>query len=84
MDNNQQTPSQASGKPSVENVTLGHTEVRPSVTNLNVNEPKTMTGNSVQSPLNGANVSMTTGQPYGGPIVTTEVEPSVNREAGPA
>jgi hypothetical protein len=83
MDNNQQSASQPSGKPTVENVTLAHTEVRPTVTNLNINEPKTMSGNSVQSPLSGSDVSMTTGQPYGGPIASTEVEPNVRREAGP-
>jgi hypothetical protein len=83
MDNNQQSASQPSGKPTVENATLGHTEVSQPVTNLGVNEPKTMSGNSVQSPLSGSDVSMTTGQPYGGPIASTEVEPNVRREAGP-
>jgi len=52
-------------------------------TNLGTNEPKTMTGNSVQSPFSGQDVSMTTGQPFGGPIVSTEVEPNVRQEAGP-
>jgi hypothetical protein len=52
-------------------------------TNLGVNEAKTMTGNSVQSPFSGQDVSMTTGQPFGGPIVSTEAEPNVRREAGP-
>ena len=83
MDNNQQVASQPSGKPEVQNVTLAHTEVSQPVTNLGVNEPKTMTGNSVQSPLSGSDVSMTTGQPFGGPIVSTEVEPNVRNEAGP-
>jgi len=50
---------------------------------IGINEPKTMTGNSVQSPFTGQNVSMTTGQPFGGPIVSTEVEPNVRTEAGP-
>lgn len=52
-------------------------------TDLGVNEAKRMAGNSVQSPLSGTDVSMTTGQPYGGPIVTTEVQPNVRNEAGP-
>jgi hypothetical protein len=50
---------------------------------LQINEPKTMTGNSVQSPFTGQDVSMTTGQPFGGPIVSTETEPNVRNEAGP-
>jgi len=50
---------------------------------IGINEPKTMTGNSVQSPFTGQDVSMTTGQPFGGPIVSTETEPNVRREAGP-
>lgn len=86
MDNNQQdaSPQQASGSPAnITESTLAHTEVRQAVTNLQMNEPKTMTGNSVQSPFSGQDVSMTTGQPYGGPIVTTEVEPNVRNEAGP-
>jgi len=87
MDNNQQdvNPQQASGTPAnITEASLSHSEVRPSVTNLNLNEPKTMTGSSIQSPLTGTDVSMTTGQPFGGPIVSTEVEPNVRREAGPA
>jgi len=86
MDNNQQdvNPVQASGTPASITEVTPHTEVSRPVTNLNLNEPKTMSGNSVQSPFNGQNVSMTTGQPYGGPIVSTEVEPNVRREAGPA
>lgn len=83
MDNNQQTPSQASGKPVVSNETLSPTYTGPGATNLGVNEPKTMSGNSVQSPLSGSDVSMTTGQPYGGPIVSTEIQPNVRNEAGP-
>jgi hypothetical protein len=31
-----------------------------------------MEGSSVQSPLSGSDVSMTTGQTFGGPIVSTE------------
>ena len=72
MDNNQQTPSQASGKPEVIAQTAPGNGTTASVTNLNVNEPKTMTGASVQSPLSGADVSMTTAQTFGGPIVSTE------------
>jgi hypothetical protein len=53
------------------------------ITNLGIHEPTTMAGAAVANPLTGANVSMTTGQPYGGPIVTTEIEPNVRREAGP-
>ena len=73
MDNNQQTPSQASGKPEVTAQTAPGSSVSQAVTNLNVNEPKTMTGASVQSPLSGSDVSMTTSQPFGGPIVSTEI-----------
>lgn len=83
MDNNQQTPEQPSAKPVVTAATAPDHQVTPSVTNLNVNEPKTMMGNSVQSPFSGQDVSMTTGQPFGGPIVSTEIEPNVRREAGP-
>ena len=72
MDNNQQTPSQASGKPEVSAQTAPDHGASASVTNLGVNEPKTMAGNSVQSPLTGTDVSMTTGQTFGGPIVSTE------------
>ena len=50
--------------------------------NIGLNEPQTIVGESVQSPLTGANVSMTTAQPYGGPIVTTEI-PHVANETGP-
>lgn len=72
MDNNQQTPDQVASKPEVNSaVAPDHTASRP-VTNLGVNEPKTMAGNSVQSPLTGTDVSMTTGQTFGGPIVSTE------------
>ena len=85
MDNNQQdlSVSQGTGTPANTTPVLPHTEVSRPVTNLNLNEPKIMNGNSVQSPLNGADVSMTTGQPYGGPIVSTEVQPGVRQEAGP-
>ena len=72
MDNNQQTPSQAAGKPEVSAQTSPDHTASHAVTNLGVNEPKTMTGASVQSPLTGANESMTTGAAFGGPIVSTE------------
>lgn len=72
MDNNQQTPSQAAGKPEVTAQTAPDHGASASVTNLGVNEPKTMSGASVQSPLSGSDVSMTTGQAFGGPIVSTE------------
>lgn len=72
MDNNQQTASQAAGKPEVTSVTAPDHTASHAVTNLGVNEPKTMTGASVQSPLTGANESMTTGAAFGGPIVSTE------------
>lgn len=72
MDNNQQTPDQAASKPEVTSVTSPDHTASASVTNLGVNEPKTLAGDSVQSPLSGADVSMTTGATYGGPIVSTE------------
>lgn len=72
MDNNQQSPSQAASKPEVSAQTAPDHGASASVTNLGVNEPKTMAGSSVQSPLTGTDVSMTTGQTYGGPIVSTE------------
>ena len=72
MDNNQQTPSQASSKPEVSAQTAPGNGASASVTNLGVNSPKTMEGASVQSPLTGTDVSMTTGQAFGGPIVSTE------------
>ena len=72
MDNNQQAPSQAAGKPDVTAQTAPDHGASASVTNLGVNEPKTMAGSSVQSPLTGTDVSMTTGQNFGGPIVSTE------------
>jgi len=85
MDNNQQdvSPAQAAGSPANTTPVIPHTEVSQAVTNLQTNEAKTMTGNSVQSPFSGQDVSMTTGQPFGGPIVSTEAEPNVRREAGP-
>ena len=84
MDNNQQIQvSQNAGEPSVQNVTNPPTYVSQPVNDLGVNEPKIMSGNSVQSPLSGTDVSMTVGQAYGGPIVSTEVEPSVRNETGP-
>ena len=55
--------------------------VSPSVTNLGVNEPGTM-GAGMQSPLSGSDVSMTTAQPFGGPIVSTE-QGSVNNATRP-
>lgn len=84
-DNNQQdaSPVQPSAKPEVSAATAPDHQVSSPVTNLGVNEPKTVTGTSVQSPLSGQDVSMTTGQPFGGPIVSTEVEPNVRNEAGP-
>jgi len=82
MDNNQQVASQPSVKPEVSNQTLSPTLNSANITNLGVNEPKTMTGNSVASPLTGADVSMTTAQPYGGPIVSTE-QGKVNNQTGP-
>jgi hypothetical protein len=72
MDNNQQTPDQASSKPEVTSVSAPANAGSPAVTNLGIHEPKTMTGASVQSPLTGANESMTTGPAFGGPIVSTE------------
>ena len=72
MDNNQQTQYQVSSKPEVTAATAPGHGVKAPVTNLNVNEPKTMTGASVQSPLSGSDVSMTTAQTFGGPIVSTE------------
>ena len=71
MDNNQQSPSQASSKPEVAAQTAPNNAPSASVTNLGVNEPKVL-GGSVQSPLTGENVSMTTGAAFGGPIVSTE------------
>lgn len=82
MDNNQQTPDQAAAKPAIVAETApDHSASRP-VTNLGVNEPKTMEGASVQSPLTGANESMTTGAVFGGPIVSTE-QGSVNNATRP-
>lgn len=72
MDNNQQTPSQAAGKPEISAQTAPDHGASAPTTNLGVNEPKTMSGASVQSPLSGSDVSMTTGQTFGGPIVSTE------------
>ena len=84
-DNNQQVPNaqQPSSNPTWTNpVAPPHNEVSANVVNLGVNEPKTMTGRSVQSPLSGSDVSMTTAQPYGGPIVTTE-QTKVTNQTGP-
>ena len=72
MDNNQQVADQVASKPEVTAATAPGNVINPGVTNLGVNEPKTMSGSSVQSPLTGTDVSMTTGQTYGGPIVSTE------------
>jgi hypothetical protein len=82
MDNNQQTPSQAASKPEVSAATAPDNSASAKVTNLNVNEPKTMSGASVQSPLSGSDVSMTTAQTFGGPIVSTE-QGSVNNATRP-
>jgi hypothetical protein len=82
MDNNQQVASQPSGKPVVTNQTNPAMYVSQPVTNLGVNEAKTMSGNSVQSPLSGSDVSMTTAQPFGGPIVSTE-QGKVTNQTGP-
>lgn len=82
MDNNQQTPSQAAAKPEISAATAPDHYASDPVTNLGVNEPKTMTGASVQSPLSGSDVSMTTGQTFGGPIVSTE-QGSVSNETRP-
>jgi len=82
MDNNQQAPSQAAGKPEVTAATAPDHGASASVTNLGVNEPKTLAGASVQSPLTGANESMTTGAAFGGPIVSTE-QGSVNNATRP-
>lgn len=82
MDNNQQTPDQAAAKPAVTAATSPDHSAAASVTNLGVNEPKTMTGSSVQSPLSGSDVSMTTGATFGGPIVSTE-QGSVNNATRP-
>ena len=71
IDNNQQTPDQPAGKPEVTSVTSPDHTASVSVTNLGVNEPSVM-GGSIQSPLTGANESMTTGAAFGGPIVSTE------------
>ena len=72
MDNNQQAPSQAAGKPEISAQTAPGNGASSPVTNLGVNSPKTLTVSSVQSPLSGSDVSMTTGQTFGGPIVSTE------------
>ena len=72
MDNNQQTPDQVASKPVVVAETSPNNQASASVTNLGVNEAKPMNGASVQSPLTGADVSLTTGAAFGGPIVSTE------------
>jgi hypothetical protein len=81
MDNNQQTPSQAAGKPEVTAQTSPDHTAAAAVTNLGVNEPKVQ-GGSVQSPFTGQDVSMTTGAAFGGPIVSTE-QGSVNNATRP-
>lgn len=97
MDNNQQdaTPAQpassdkvteAVGPTNADNQSFTNRALWDNgydVQNIGINEPTTMTGNSVQSPFSGQDVSMTSGQPFGGPIVSTEVEPNVRNEAGP-
>lgn len=83
MDNNQQdvTPKQGAsekvtqgvGPTNADNFSLNSRTLWDSgynVTNLGVNEASVMPGNST---LGSPDVSMTTGQGYGGPIVTTEV-----------
>lgn len=84
-DNNQQdaSPVQPSAKPEVSAAVAPDHYASQAVTNLGVNEAKPVAGNSVQSPLSGQDVSMTVGQPFGGPIVSTEAEPNVRNEAGP-
>jgi len=90
MDNNQQLPTvvqPAAATPVTREASPGTTPdgaglISPNVTNLGVNQPKVMAGDSVQSPLSGNDVSMTTGQAYGGPIVTTEI-PNVTNQTGP-
>ena len=82
MDNNQQAPDQAAAKPEVSAATSPDHTASASVTNLGVNEPKTLAGSSVQSPLSGSDVSMTTGAAFGGPIVSTE-QGSVNNATRP-
>ena len=72
MDNNQQIQGVPASKPEVSAATSPDHTAAASVTNLNLNEPSTMAGGSVQSPFTGGDVSMTTGQPFGGPIVSTE------------
>jgi hypothetical protein len=83
MDNNQQTPSQAASKPEISAATAPDHGASASVTNLGLHEPKIMSGASVQSPLTGANESMTTGAAFGGPIVSTE-QGSVNNATRPS
>ena len=85
MDNNQQdiTPVQPAAGVNFTQAVGNNTEAAAGVTNLGINEPKTLAGAGVANPLTGTNVSMTTAQPFGGPIVTTEAEPNVRREAGP-
>lgn len=84
MDNNQQTPTQPATAPGfAENAGPGAPLVSSPTQDLGLNEAKVMMGNSVQSPLSGQDVSMTVGQAYGGPIVTTEIEPPVRNETNP-
>jgi len=82
-DNNQQVADQASAAPVVSNEVFPPVYNSRPVTNLGVNEATTLSGQSVQSPLSGSDVSMTTGQHYGGPIVSTEIEPGVRNETNP-
>ena len=84
MDNNQQdaTVVQPTAGVNFTQAIGNNTEAGRSITNLGINEPKTVEGQSVQSPFGSGDVSMTTAQPYGGPIVTTEV-PRVANETGP-
>lgn len=71
MDNNSQIADQPAAKPEIAPATLPNNVINPGVTNIGLNEPKTLSG-GMQSPFTGADVSMTTGQPFGGPIVSTE------------
>lgn len=84
MDNNQQdaTVVQPTAPVHFTQAVAPAIERSEGITNLGINEPKTMEGTSVQSPFGSGDVSMTTAQPYGGPIVTTEV-PHVANETGP-
>jgi hypothetical protein len=70
MDNNQQTPSQAAGKPDLSAKTSPDNSVSAPVKDLGVNSGKPMASGA--SPFTGSDTSMTTGEKAGGKIVTTE------------